>query len=518
MLYSKDLEQHLLSGLLKYPEKYFDISAFIDKSDFFTERGSYVNQTIFIYLKDALENKEPVDSIILAERLRDNKISFRDNLEIGEYLQSLERMQISKDSIYQTALDLKRLSVKRSLRQTFIDGARCMEGLDGTHTIEQIISKADQIYNEKIDLYTLERDEPQNLYERVEYELEKRCQESGVELGFNGPHPTLHSLYGSLLRPGNITTIVARTGVGKTSFCLDFATKVSRLYDNVPVLHFDNGEMSPKELIFRLCSSLTGIPLYLLEHGSWKSTGYTEKKDGIIVREYSPADIKQKINAVYEEIKEGKFFYYNVGGMSVEEMINKARRFYYSEVGRGNPMILSFDYIKNTYEQSHGRSSWEMVGQMVDSWKRFIQRDILSDGEPVISMITSVQSNKAGITTNRRGDSIIDDESIVSLSDQITQFSSHLFSLRRRTMDEIAAEPEEFGTHRLTCFKYRHLGEDHFGATQPVEWPEDNSKKPNCVFFDFNNFGFEEKGDLRSMASRMVVDINPEEDGDLLPL
>ena len=42
-----------------------------------------------------------------------------------------------------------------------------MEGLDGTHTIEQIISKADQIYNEKIDLYTLERDEPQNLYENL---------------------------------------------------------------------------------------------------------------------------------------------------------------------------------------------------------------------------------------------------------------------------------------------------------------------------------------------------------------
>ena len=36
--------------------------------------------------------------------------------------------------------------------------------------------------------------------------------------------------------------------------------------------------------------------------------------------------------------------------------------------------------------------------------------------------------------------------------------------------------------------------------------------------WDFNNFGFEEKGDLRSMASRMVVDINPEEDGDLLSL
>ena len=181
-------------------------------------------------------------------------------------------------------------------------------------------------------------------------------------------------------------------------------------------------------------------------------------------------------------------------------------------------MIFSFDYIKNTYEQAQGRSSWEMVGRLVDSFKRFIQRDILSDGEPVISMLTSVQSNRSGITNNRRADAIVDDESVVSLSDQITQFSSHLFSLRRRTLDEIASEPGTFGTHRLTCFKYRHLGEDHFGATQPVEWPEDNSKKSNCLFFDFNNFGFQEMGDLREMAQSILVDISPEEDGERLPI
>ena len=518
MLYSKDLEQHLLAGLIKYPEKYFDICAFIDKTDFFTDRGSFVNQTIFIYLRDAAENNEPIDSVILAERLKSNQITFRDNLDVGEYLQSLERMQISKDSIHQTAIDLKRLTVKRSLQQTGANIAKAMDSIDSNQTIEQIITHADKIYNDKIDLYTTERDEPENLYERVEYELEKRAQNVGIEQGFKGPHDKLHSLYGSLLRPGNITTIVARSGVGKTSFCLDFATKVSMVYDNTPVLHFDNGEMSQSELILRLCSSMSGIPLYLLESGSWKVTGYREKVDGRTVAEYSPAEVRDKVAAVYKKIQGGRFYYYNVAGMTVEEMVNSAKRFYYSHVGRGNPMIFSFDYIKNTYEQTQGRSSWEMVGRMVDVFKRFIQRDIVSDGEPLISMLTSVQSNRSGITNNRRADAIVDDESVVSLSDQITQFSSHLFSLRRRTLDEIASEPDGFGTHRLTCFKYRHLGEDHFGATQPIEWPEDNSKRANSVFFDFNNFGFIEKGDLRDMAQRLMVDISPEEDGERLPL
>ena len=47
-------------------------------------------------------------------------------------------------------------------------------------------------------------------------------------------------MYGSLLRPGNITVIVARSGVGKTQFCIDFVTKTSEKYE-VPILHFDNG-------------------------------------------------------------------------------------------------------------------------------------------------------------------------------------------------------------------------------------------------------------------------------------
>ena len=46
---------------------------------------------------------------------------------------------------------------------------------------------------------------------------------------------------------------------------------------------------------------------------------------------------------------------------------------------------------------------------------------------PVIPMITSVQSNRSGITNNRNAQNIVDDESIVSLSDRITQFCSHMF-------------------------------------------------------------------------------------------
>ena len=142
---------------------------------------------------------------------------------------------------------------------------------------------------------------------------------------------------------------------------------------------------------------------------------------------------------------------------------------------------------------------------MVDKFKKLVQRDICIDGNPMISMITSVQSNRSGITNNRAADSIVEDESIVSLSDRITQFSSHLFALRQKTLDELAAEPG-FGTHKLTCFKYRHLGENVHRAIQPVRMPTGDLKR-NYINLNFENFNITEVGDLQDMVDAQV-DVN----------
>ena len=80
--------------------------------------------------------------------------------------------------------------------------------------------------------------------------------------GMMAPHmPYLNRMYGSLVRPGNISVICARTGVGKTTFCLDFVSKISRSHDDIPVLHFDN-EMSKMELQMRQCSAISDTHVF----------------------------------------------------------------------------------------------------------------------------------------------------------------------------------------------------------------------------------------------------------------
>ena len=149
---------------------------------------------------------------------------------------------------------------------------------------------------------------------------------------------------------------------------------------------------------------------------------------------------------------------------------------------------------------------------MVDKFKKLIQSDIVFNGDPMIAMMTSVQSNRSGITNNRNAGNIVEDESIVSLSDRITQFSSHLFHLRKKTLDEITEENNLFGTHCLTCFKYRHLGEDIHRAISPVRLPDGDLRK-NYINLNFDNFNIDEIGDLKDMIDAQTdVDLS---EGDL---
>lgn len=494
MIESKELERHLLAGLIKYPAVYVEVAPFLTELDFCTE-SSQVHSTIFKILKNCIERGENVDEVVLAQKVKDFNISFEDNIDTGQYISSLGLRKISQEGALNAAKELKKISIRRSIRDAALNVAQKMKIMGSNHTFEEIIEQADSIYNRQVDFYHI-NDAPQNIYDSMEEIIEERGDNPQTEFGFMGPHKRLNELYGSLLRPGNISVIVARSGVGKTTFCLDFATKVSQKYNNVPVLHFDNGEMSQEELTMRQCAALSKVPVHFLETGEWRKN----------------AEFVSKVRSTWKTIKDFKFFYYNVAGLGVEEMVNVIRRFYYSKVGRGNKMVFSFDYIKNTEDStSKNQSEWQTIGNMVTKFKNVIQKEILGDDGPVISMITSVQSNRYGITTNRRAENTVDDESVVSLSDRIIQFCSHMFHLRRKTLDQIQEEPEGYGTHILSCLKSRHLGSNHHRAIQPVEMP-DGSKRNNYINLNINNFDIEEKGDLQDMVDALnFANVRPDE-------
>jgi replicative DNA helicase len=495
-LYNYDLEQHLLAGILNNPDIFFEISPFISENDFYSE-FSYVNRTIFSLLKRSIESGNGFDEVLISEKVKDLGVKFEEGIDCLEFLQSLSLRKTSPKSIIETAKEIKKLTLKRDLCKV---GKSLVSEISSSSdsNYQDIIDLADSIYHNKINQYDSGDNTPVNIYDDMEHIIEDRGDNPVDSFGLEGPHQRLHEIYGSLLRPGNISVIVARSGIGKTQFCMDFCTKVSAMNNNIPILHFDNGEMSVEELTMRQCAALSGVPLNLLETGRWRNAGDT---------------VVNKVRSTWNKLQGMKFYYYNCGGLGVEEMINVIKRFYYSKVGRGNEMIFSFDYIKTTFQKQSNKNEWQVVGEMVDSFKKLIQKDIVVDQKPLISMLTSVQMNRVGTSRNRTSDNIVEDETVVSLSDRITQFCTHMFLLRSKEPSEIS-EHQNFGTHKLTNIKSRHLGQDPLGEIEPVRMP-DGSLRRNFINLDFNNFNITERGDLRDLVRHIQVEgVNPDEDGD----
>ena len=493
--YSYELEKQLLSGLLGHSDKYIEISPFISSKDFVSE----VNRTIFSFLKTEYDQGNFIDDVILSERIKLSGISFEDNLNVSDYLKSLKLKMAPEESVVEAAKELAKLTLRRKISNSADEVISKMRGLDTSKTFVEIIDTADTAFNSTIDYYDNGENFPQNIFSEIEEYIETQGNNPDTDPGIQGPHFRIYDTFGSILSPGNITTIVARTGVGKTQFQMDYCRKVL-LKDKIPVLHLDNGEMTKRELMQREAAALSGVEFNLIKTGLWRRSG---------------SDIEKKVRAVWPLLRDRAFYYQNVGGMSIDSMMQLIKHFYYAKIKRGNPLILSFDYIKTTSEKAIGnRPEYQVVGEMVDKFKKLVQRDVTVDGEPMLSLITSVQSNRMGITQNRTSDAIVEDESIISLSDRISQFSSHVFSLRRKTLDELAEERNEFGSHRLTCLKYRHLGKNGHRHDNPVRMPNGDLKR-NFINLNFNNFNITELGDLQDVVDSQV-DVALEDD-DLFP-
>lgn len=489
MIYSYELEKKVLSGLIQHQHKWAEVSAFIKDNDFYHE-DSKVNLSIFKLIRNALDNTESIDETILVQRILQLKVSFPDSIDISEYIYSLAFYKISEEVFLTSLKELKKFTARREIYKSCKEVANFVKKADPNLKYSEIVDKADKLYNDGIQGFEMNENGPVNLFELMEPMIEDRGNNPQTEFGLMGPHKRINEIYGSLLRGGNITIVVARSAVGKSQFAMDFSTKVSAMHDNIPVLHFDNGEMSEEELIMRQMSAMTGLPMFLFETGKWRTSSY---------KGMSSSDIVNLTRNTFKKIKGMKFYYENVAGMDADTMVSLLKRFYYSKVGRGNKMIFSFDYIKSDFNNLGKADGWQQVASMVDKFKRCIHKELCFDGERPVAMISSVQSNRLGITTNRTADNIVEDESVVSLSDGITQFCSHLFLLRKKLLEEIQEEGRGFGTHKLINLKARHLGEDALSHLDPVTMP-DGSKKNNFINLDFNNFSITERGDLKDIV------------------
>ncbi len=490
-IFSQRVERHVLGGLIKHPKIFAEIEKFVNEKDFYFE----VHHTIFCVLKSHLLEGKEIDKVILAEKIKNLGVSFKDDINIFQYIDDLSFTQITPKAVVESAKSLLKYRIRRELKNTNRDIIEYINK-SANDDVNEIISTCDSMYNKRIQNYTMD-DEPVNIFEDIDELIEDRGNNPIEEHGFQTPWEEFNRLYGGL-RAGNLYAICARPGQGKTTWINDLCFKTA--YKNkIKVLLLDT-EMDSQDIKFRMASAVTGVPMWYLETGKWRHN----------------EEMVAKVRPALERIKEfNNCHHAHVGNKDIDQICSLVRRWHLSEVGRGNPCIIAYDYVKLTGEKvGNNWAEYQAIGEKIDKLKKLSEEV----GAP---LVTAMQMNRSG---ERGGGSLVDDSSAIALSDRLQWYASFVAIFRRKTLEEIAEDGENFGTHKLIPLKTRFQGRDAAGHQDVIRRRLENGSfrwENNFLSYDVANFNVEERGSLRHIISaaneRFLVEGGSENDGEILP-
>lgn len=485
---SLPLERQALAALFQYPKIYPDLF-FTKESDFYHP----VHRLIYGALVKSILNKELPNHVLISSRLAQNGISsFEDGLSIRDYVESLSKISVAEKSALDFFKELATLKVKRNIIEIGSNLINAAKKTNDKESLQDIVNEVDRIYSRGMnESLILDGHGPKEIFELMEPMIE--------DLGNNppdpkkllpGPFPSLNEMFGTLHKRGAVNCIAARTGVGKTSLTLFYHIWMAEQY-NLPILWMDFGEMTPEELLFKAAASMTNglVPIYEMESGRWRNN-----------KKYTEA-----LRAVWPRAKKIKYHYIDVSDMNESQIISAARRYQYNQVGRGNPFLWVFDYLKPFDEVNHNTPEWKQMGAFIKNIKNFVKSDT---GDINTSFNTCLQLNRSGITTNKFSKDVDDSENAFSVSDRISQQCSLAFIVRNKTNDEFQMERGQYGNLKMIWVKTRYLGEHAERALQPVTLPDGRVVR-NFINLKGKNFFYEDLGDLHTMIRESADIFDP---------
>jgi replicative DNA helicase len=472
---SQQIEKATLAGFLKNPKKLLELIHIVADTDYLYPP----HPTIFSILKDSVVNNKPVDPVIIAERVKNLGITFKANLNIYEYLNALSYIKISDKALEDSCRRLKTLSIRREIYDTCGQIRTSMTSA-GDVSADQIITMADKLYNEKISAYDL-TEKPEDLFENIIELIEDRANNPVSDTGLVTPYPSFNKLYGGL-RNGQVYAWVSRPKHGKSTILEDIAFRVSMLNPGCKSLVLDT-EMDTIDIKFRMASAITGIPTWWLETGNYKKNKELNAKF-----EAHKTELRAALNHVQ---------HMKVAGKKTEDVISLIQRWYYGEVGRGNPAVVVYDYIKLTGESDGDKKEYQLIGEKVDKLKEL-------HGLLGIPLLTACQ-------LNRSAEGGTDDSSAIAQSDRLQWFAAQVGIFRRKTLEEKAEDGEEYGTHKYIELATRFQGKDSQGHSSDVKVVGEKGKvsyKTNFINYKVENFSVTELGTLKDMVNNKNVELN----------
>ena len=179
-LYSLQIEKHVLGGLIQNPSVVSDVDGFLGERDFVAEP----HNVIFSCLRSAYLNNEKLDKVLLAQKIKNLGISFKDKIDIFDYIESISFTPINPKATIKACQELAKLRAFRDIEST-CDRMKEVVNKSVHLELEEVVSTVDAIYGDQINAFSIE-DEPD---EEEEYEDEqmgsdggsRRHNESGIQ-------------------------------------------------------------------------------------------------------------------------------------------------------------------------------------------------------------------------------------------------------------------------------------------------------------------------------------------------
>jgi hypothetical protein len=200
--------------------------------------------------------------------------------------------------------------------------------------------------------------------------------------------------------------------------------------------------------------------------------------------------------------KAGISHYKNIGTMNPADIIRFIKRFYYNKVGRGNFLIINYDYFKGMASLGrNGAAEHQIIGDFINELKTLITEEIDA------CIWGGVQNNRSGITTDnpkeKGGPQNTENDGQMGLSDRIIQQATHGFILRYKTPEEIGSEKNRFGNMKLVPVKKRKMTGIRFEELlYPVKLP--SGRYVNNYFnLESKGFSYRDCGSLKDMMDTL---------------
>lgn len=475
MIYSLEVERHSLSAVLRYPDILSDIDSLIKETDYFQE----AHKIIFSIIKASYFNQEKIDKVLIAQKIKNLGVSFKEGIDIFDYIDSLSISQITREAGIESFKELAKLRFRRELYQT---GQEISEYVKKNGNLEPktILAKTDGIYNKTVNSF-IEDDEPVDLYKNLESFIQEIAANPQEESGLITPYQQ-YNRYFSGLKPGDGAYFYyARMGEGKSVWLYNLAKNTS-LINKAPTLYLDT-EMSLNLNMFRAGAMEADINSYYIQTGKWIKN----------------QELAKKMKDSFEEYKKysGLLYHKYVPNRDIDEIISIIKRWYYKCVGRGNKAIIVYDYLKISGDIDQNRNEWQQLGDKI-SFLNEVGHNLN------IPILLAGQQNRGAVDKNQRFDSDV----TIAGSDRINQYARFSGLIRKKTIDEIAEHGPNFGTHILLPTKYsRDQGVEDFNMDflVRIEDVDHNTGKKvvkyekNYLCYEIKNYKIIERGTLRDI-------------------